>query len=376
MMLLRSSILALLIVLPAVLAKKKKKNRKPNKNNKAIQEVYVLIDDDTPSLSLEVDFFAILGFLRMAILNTEWDLDWDLDWMMHMTSFMNNNVSNFNDFTIKDPIFEKPDIIDELLQIVQIDNEQHVEMMDKPSPDNTLLSNPSLLFNIGGTQLISTGSAHRIFDAEEITKYIPAGAVILDPMGEPVDSSDVMGLLSDVFMDEEKKQREREWESNVSDEDNHFSDACTVIDGKIDFINSKMMNIKKQKCDIDVCIGTYDYRGDPNCFNLRFSGKRYVDIDFNPKGHTGISLNNLDFTNNTGFIPIQQLANNTSTWPPPEAPTGLTPKENLNSFTASLVGGTGRFAMAQGQARVLITKEEDQSLDNVLVLIEYIRFHD
>jgi hypothetical protein len=347
MMLLRSSILALLVVLPAVLAKKKKK-----KGSKLIQEIYVLVDEDS-SLSLEVDFFAIMGFLQMAMIN----IDINVTFPYYETGYLsgisvfNNNPQLLDAFQY----FMKPTDpgIATILAQRNITSQHGIEHNDTGLLDNfpeqpllydaenygaeNVLSDISLLFNIAGTQLISTGLANRIFDVEDIIKNIPKEASIMDQVGEPTELLDVIEFLSDILKDQKKEQVE--WESEVSYGDNYFSDACTVIDGQLDFMEENKMHIEKQKCDIGVCTGTYDDRGVPNCFNLRFSGKRFVDIYFNT-------------TKNAA------------------------PRENLNSFTASLVGGTGRFAMTQGQARVLITKQDDPTLDNIFVLIEYIRLGD
>ena len=168
-------------------------------------------------------------------------------------------------------------------------------------------------------------------------KNIPKEACIMNQLGEPTELSDIIEKLSDILEDQVEAQVQ--WESEVSYGDNYFSDACTVIEGQLDFMEENKMHIEKQKCDIDVCTGTYDDRGVPNCFNLRFSGERFVDIYFNTDKNAA-------------------------------------PRENHNSFTASLVGGTGRFAMTQGQAQVLITKQDDPTRDNIFFLLEYIRLGD
>ena len=185
MMLLRSSILALLVVLPAVLAKKKR--RKPKKgSSKLIQEVYHLVDEDSPSLSLDVDFFAIIGFLQMAMMNKDPNITFPYYEMVStQDSVFHNNPKLLQAFR---ELFLKPtdqDIVAYLNVDINVDTTMNsTGMKNVTSFQNdtsqygtglllnisqeepliydaeNVLSDISLLFNIAGTELISTGLAN------------------------------------------------------------------------------------------------------------------------------------------------------------------------------------------------------------------------
>jgi hypothetical protein len=228
------------------------------------------------------------------------------------------------------------------------------------------MRDPSGLFDIGGTQIISTGSVRKFIPDKDL-----GNVNILDNHGHSVDMSQMMpdlewwsanqdslyfkdiipasGALEGNYIYSVQAQNpvQNEVWQGPANKDYFFSDACTVIEGEIDFIHSKMFHIKKQKCDIDVCVGTNEDTGVPDCFYLRFSGERSANIDILPKREVAYAGNSHSFA---GF------------------------KESLNSVTASLIGGTGRFAMAQGQALVVVKQQEsarEPRRDTIMVFIEY-----
>jgi len=162
----------------------------------------------------------------------------------------------------------------------------------------------------------------------------------------------------------------------------YFFDACTVIEGDKHLgviaqppviiqshgaVGSNLIgapdysfDIRTQVCNIDVCDGTYDNSGDANCFNLRFSGHRYVKIF--PEWEKHSSKSTIAIPENPGKGYGSYNGGN------PE-------RIHWNSFTASLSGGTGRFNMAQGKAKFMVAnpKHASHGMDRGgrILVIEY-----
>lgn len=91
---------------------------------------------------------------------------------------------------------------------------------------------------------------------------------------------------------------------------------CTILEGELS-TSPPGLDIKKQKCEIDVCVGINESSDEPDCFYLRFSGSLPVQ---------------------TVFSTVGQVA------PVP-------------AFKATITGGSGKYLLATGQA--LVTQELD-----------------
>jgi len=102
---------------------------------------------------------------------------------------------------------------------------------------------------------------------------------------------------------------------------------CTILEGEL-AASPPGLDIQKQKCEIDVCLGINESSGEPDCYYLRFSGS----------------------------LPLRTVFGTVSQ------------ADVVPPFKATVTGGSGKYLLATGQA--LVTQEVDESGIGVKVDID------
>jgi len=101
--------------------------------------------------------------------------------------------------------------------------------------------------------------------------------------------------------------------------DSFFTQKCTATEGGYNVPGDGIppgITITKNICELDICLGINEDTNDPDCVYLRFAGSVYTGVNYNTGG---------------------QLA-------------------MVEPFKATVMGGSGRYLMSQGEA--LVTQVE------------------